>query len=128
LPSEKLDILVTSELSVENTKEHFDLTAQSSSAPSTESDSIIVHKPEEMILQIHLQHNQSVQSQDVPQNRYHPPEALNLQQSVMDRLSPLVIIQETDSQNMPKESADSEAISHEQQNIHTHTEQDSKLI
>jgi len=43
---------------------------------------------------MHLQQNQSVQPQYVPQNLHHPSETLNLQQSVMDQLSPLVVIQE----------------------------------
>jgi len=47
-----------------------------------------------MILQMRLQQNQSVQPQDVLQNLYHPSETLYLQPSVMDQLSPLVVIQE----------------------------------
>ena len=128
--SEKSDELAVCELSAVIAEEHLDLTAQSSSAPTTESDSIIVHKPEEMILQMHLQQNQSV---DTTQNLHHLPKTLNLHQSVMDQQTPLVVLQETYSQNMSKEfeQPHSEAIGHEkhvQQHIHSEREQDSKSI
>ena len=133
--SEKLNKSAISEF---NAEEQFDMTTQSSrqstqsnSSTTAESNSIIVHEPEELILQTQgsNQHNQLVESQDVTLNLTHLPQASNLQQFAMEQQHSL---EESDSQNTSKkfEQPHSENIGHQQnvpQHIQTERKQDHQL-
>jgi len=107
-----------------NTEVEFNFAA-SGATTEIDIDTAIVHKPEEMTLEMHTspQQNQSFESPDFTHDVQHSPEALNMHQSVTEQLPPLAAMQENDPQNMPKESEQplSEAIGH-QQHTQEHTQ------